>query len=129
MTTNLLFAWLESEDDLSSFTQFARILARGDIRPSALEVIGREPGECFAQSEEVVGDTPRQRRNPEFAGDHGGSARRHGRERGGSTPRLCVVGVQCPVACNSLPRLVPPPQVAWPSPSANEVPRDDWHAG
>ena len=39
MTNEHLFTLLESEDDLSLFSQFAGILARGDISPNALEVI------------------------------------------------------------------------------------------
>ena len=40
MASERLFL-LESEDDMGAFVQFARILARGDIPPLALEVIRR----------------------------------------------------------------------------------------
>ena len=39
MTYEHLFTLLESEDNLSLFSQIAGILARGDICPNALEVI------------------------------------------------------------------------------------------
>ena len=41
MTSEHLFPFLESEDDMSAFAQVAGILARGDILPLALEVIRR----------------------------------------------------------------------------------------
>ena len=65
MTNEHLFALLESEDDVSLFTQFAGILARGDITPNAVEVIRRGGMSALRKASGgvrgiVVGDTPRR---------------------------------------------------------------------
>ena len=62
MTNEHLFSLLESEDDLSLFSQFAGILARGDIPPNALEVIRRDRMSALRKVDGgvrgiVVGDT------------------------------------------------------------------------
>ena len=65
MTNEHLFTLLESEDDLSLFSQFAGILARGDIPPNALEVIRRGRMSALRKANGgvrgiVVGDTLRR---------------------------------------------------------------------
>ena len=65
MTNEHLFTLLESEDDLSLFSQFAGILARADIPPNALEVIRRGQMSALRKANGgvrgiVVGDTLRR---------------------------------------------------------------------